>query len=583
MSNHPFSELNLSPAIATAVAEMGFTSATPIQAEAIPVIRTGADVLARSQTGTGKTVAFGIPAVECVDPQASCVQVLVLSPTRELAHQCGDEIRKLAKHLSHVKTADILGGGDYRGQFKNLQNANIVIGTPGRIMDHIRRGSLQLGQLKMVVLDEADEMLNMGFREDIEFILEGAPEERQIVLFSATVPDAILAIAAQFQTDPVHIAINREQVTLDQIQQFSVDVPMRQKKDALKLLLHYYQPTRSMIFANTKSMVDELTELLAEAGFSVEGLHGDMKQLQRTNVMNGFKKGRISILVATDVAARGIDVSDIDYVFNFDIPKETEYYVHRIGRTGRAGRSGTAITLHCGRQQMYQLKRLAKVTKSDIAELALPTADDVRQKAQTRFVDSLAQQLSAAPQEQYSQMVAQLVEQGHDAQTIAAVLLENSFGKTLEQLNTLPTVSSKMSPRRDRPEPFVSHARDNRSEALLVIDTGWEDRITKSHIVGAIAKHTGIKASDLGKIQISEAFTMVAVPEELRDKMMHSLHGCTICGKAVDVFPMEGQIPPRKPAKARPAHNRGDRNHRNAPGRGARPYKKHSGQHQAHQ
>ena len=328
-----FADLSLSPALMNAVTDMGFVETTPVQAETIPVIRAGSDLLARSQTGTGKTVAFGIPAVECIDSADRHVQVLILSPTRELAMQCGDEIRKLARYLPHIKTADIYGGSDFNRQFRALRDANIVIGTPGRVMDHMRRETLKLGNLKMIVLDEADEMLNMGFKEDIETILQDVPEQRQTILFSATVPPEILAITRQFQKNPVHIEINRNQVTLDNIKQAYVDIPMYQKQEGLKILFHYHKPRRAIIFANTKTMVDELTELLSGAGFTTGGLHGDMKQLQRTSVMNAFKRGRVNILVATDVAARGIDVSDIDFVFNYDIPKTSDYYVHRkIGR-----------------------------------------------------------------------------------------------------------------------------------------------------------------------------------------------------------------------------------------------------------
>ena len=389
MTNKTFSQLALSPELLEAVTEMGFTEATDIQAESIPLIRDGADVLARSQTGTGKTVAFGIPAVERILADVRNVQVLVLSPTRELAHQCGEEIRKLAHHLPYIKVADIFGGADYRGQFRELESANLVIGTPGRIMDHMRRGTLDLSHLKMVILDEADEMLNMGFREDIEVILQDVPKDRQIVLFSATIPEEILTIAQQFQRNPVRIEINREQITLENIKQVYVEIPPKQKPEALTLLLHYYQPHRALIFSNTKTMVDELTERLSAAGFSVEGLHGDMKQLQRTTVMNGFRKGRVSILVATDVAARGIDVSDLDYVINFDIPKEPDSYVHRIGRTGRAGRAGTAVTLCCGRAQVLQLQRLAARTRSGIAAIPLPRVSDIEQAHRERTLKDL--------------------------------------------------------------------------------------------------------------------------------------------------------------------------------------------------
>ncbi|WP_300026960.1 DEAD/DEAH box helicase [Oscillibacter sp.] len=540
-----FSQLDLSPALLDAVTSMGFQEATDIQAQAIPVIRAGADVLARSQTGTGKTVAFGIPAVECVDEDAKGVQVLVLSPTRELAHQCGDEIRKLARNLPRVKTADVLGGGDYRSQFKNLQEAAIVIGTPGRIMDHMRRGTLKLDRLKMVVLDEADEMLNMGFREDIEFILQDAPAQRQTVLFSATVPEEILAIAERFQRDPVHIEINRGQATLTEISQTYADVPMHQKADALSLLLHYYHPNRAIIFSNTKSMVDELTERLSAEGFSVEGLHGDMKQLQRTTVMNGFKKGRISILVATDVAARGIDVSDIDFVFNYDIPKETDSYVHRIGRTGRAGRSGTAVTLCCGKRQIMQMQRLAREIKSTLNQIPLPTVEEIDQANQTRTLNFLEQALAEAPQSAHEDMVSQLMARGHSAESIAATVLGLAFHQETGKLKNI-SVSTANPPSAKAAKVSL---RARRPMAELVINTGFANRVAVNHIVGAITEQAGVSSLDLGKIEISETFTTVSVPAELLDDIVVSMRGCKICGKPVHVMPLAEQFPHKKQAR----------------------------------
>lgn len=539
MTNQTFSQLSLSPELLAAVTEMGFMETTDVQAEAIPVIRTGADVLARSQTGTGKTVAYGIPAVECVSAEEEHVQVLILSPTRELSQQCGDEIRKLAKHLPHVKTADIFGGADFGRQFKDLHSANLVIGTPGRVMDHMRRGTLKLDHLKMIVLDEADEMLNMGFKEDIETILCDVPEQRQIVLFSATVPDDILSIARQFQKDPVHIEICRDQITLENIAQSYVDVPTHHKTEALELLLHYFQPHRAMIFTNTKSMVDELTESLGSSGFSVEGLHGDMKQLQRSRVMHGFKKGKINLLVATDVAARGIDVSDVDYVFNYDIPKVADYYVHRIGRTGRAGRTGTAITLCSGRQQIFQLQQLGRHAKSLIEQIQLPTIADIECSNRARDLATVEEALQSEPLPMLLEMVETLKEKGHAPEKIAAVLLGLCFQHNTENLPDLkaPVRSARAVGGDDLGRSKYQERR--RVSADLIIDAGSANRVAANHIVGAITERAGISSRELGKIQIFEAFSTVSVPAERLNDIVFALRGCKICGKPVHAAPME--------------------------------------------
>ncbi|WP_449291326.1 DEAD/DEAH box helicase [Oscillibacter ruminantium] len=562
MTTTTFDQLSLSPELLTAVTEMGFTETTSIQAEAIPVIRTGADVLARSQTGTGKTVAFGIPAVECVDAETEGVQVLVLSPTRELAHQCGEEIRKLAKHLRYVRSADICGGSDYRDQFRNLRSANLVIGTPGRIMDHLRRGTLDLSGLKLVILDEADEMLNMGFREDIEVILQDVPEQRQIVLFSATLPREILTIAEQFQHEPVRIDVNHDQVTLDAIKQVYVDVPPKQKAEALLLLLHYYRPLRAIIFSNTKTMVDELAERLSAAGFSVEGLHGDMKQLQRTTVMNGFRKGRVSILVATDVAARGIDVSDIDYVVNFDIPKESDSYVHRIGRTGRAGRNGTALTLCCGRMQAIQLQRLAQRTKSEITQIDIPTVADIENANQQRTIQSIENAMQAEPAPFHTEMIEQLMQKGYAPERIAAALLGMRAVSSTEKLKDLTGNVKKVA------------VREHRAMAGVVFNIGSANRVSERHIVGAVTERAGLSSHDLGKIQISESFSSVTVPAEAVDDVIAAMRGCKICGKPVIAMPMPAaERTARKMSKpgargaAVPYHG-GKRKDRNGPKRG---------------
>ena len=377
--NMKFNELNLSQEIIEAVDELGFAEMTEIQQQSIPLLLEGRDVIGRSNTGTGKTAAFGIPAVESItEADRGKVTVLILCPTRELAMQAHEEIRKFARYKRCVKATAVYGGASMERQIMELKRGtNIVIGTPGRVMDHIRRRTLKLHDLRTVILDEADEMLNMGFREDIESILSEAPEERQTVLFSATMPSEILAITKKYQTDPVQIKIKSAQKTVELIDQYYFEVAMGRKTDALRLLIAAYSPASAMVFCNTKRMVDELTEALINSGIRAAGLHGDMKQAQRTAVMNAFKAKSTNILVATDVAARGIDVSGIDAVFNYDLPQDNEYYIHRIGRTGRAGKAGTAYTLITGKRQYFDLQAIARYTKAEIREMPLPDRSDI--------------------------------------------------------------------------------------------------------------------------------------------------------------------------------------------------------------
>ena len=331
-----FDQLDLYPQVLRAIAEMGFEEATPIQSQAIPVVMSGVDVIGQAQTGTGKTASFGIPVLHKVDPNNKKTQVIILSPTRELAIQVADEIRKLAKYMHGVKILPVYGGQEISRQIKALKGgAQIIIGTPGRVMDHLRRKTIRCEAVNTIVLDEADEMLNMGFREDIETILEYIPEEgRQTVLFSATMPKPILDITKKYQHDAVTIKVVKKELTVPNIEQYYYDVKRKDKIEVLTRLLDYYNPKLSLVFCNTKRMVDELTEELQGRGYFAEGLHGDMKQTQRDRVMRGFRTGKTEILIATDVAARGIDVDDVEAVFNYDIPQDDEYYVHRIGRTG---------------------------------------------------------------------------------------------------------------------------------------------------------------------------------------------------------------------------------------------------------
>ena len=341
-----FSELGLSAEVLKAVDKLGFEQAAPIQAAAIPVLMTGKDVVGQSMTGSGKTAAFGIPAVEKVDPNLRAVQVLILCPTRELAIQVSEEIHKLAFFKRGINCLPIYGGQSYERQFFGLkQGAQIVIGTPGRVMDHMRRGTLRLSTVKMVILDEADVMLNMGFREDIETILKDAPKERQTVFFSATMPKPIRDLIEKYSREPQNVKIEQKAMTVPTVEQVYYEVDRRYKMELLTRLIDLYDMKLGIIFCNTKRMVDDLVEHLEAAGYQADRLHGDMTQNMRDRVMNKFRKSGLEFLVATDVAARGIDVDDVEVVFNYDLPYDPEDYVHRIGRTGRAGKSGKAISL----------------------------------------------------------------------------------------------------------------------------------------------------------------------------------------------------------------------------------------------
>ena len=429
MTQISFSELNLSPDLQRAVTAMGFDYATPVQSETIPLIRSGVDVIARSQTGTGKTAAFAIPAIEAIQTTEGkpTVQVLIVCPTRELAQQGAEEIRKLARFVPGIHPVEIYGGAPIDRQCIRLRRANIVIGTPGRIMDHMRRKTLKLNHLKMIVLDEADEMLNMGFKEDIETILQDIPENRQTILFSATMPRAILKLTRQFQKDPRLIEINPDQMTIEDIKQSFIEVAHNSKKDALIMLLNYYEPKRAIIFCNTKMMVDELDKLLTSHNFSVQSIHSDIKQTQRTSVMQDFKNGKTAILMATDIAARGIDVSDVDFVINFDVPQNSEYYIHRIGRTGRAGKSGWTITICSGKREVAAILNMARDARSEIERMKLPTVSEQQEVTAEKLLTSMVEAIDTEQQPFYAGLTEKLAGLGYSYKTIATAALQLHF------------------------------------------------------------------------------------------------------------------------------------------------------------
>ncbi len=555
MTTTTFAQLSVHPDMLKAIDEMGFTQTTPVQEQTIPLTRSGVDILAQSQTGTGKTIAFAIPAVERISPDVNNIQVLILSPTRELAQQCGEEIRKLSPYMPHVKTADIYGGADYKTQFRLLRGANMVIGTPGRIMDHMKRGTIKLNKLEMIILDEADEMLNMGFKEDIETILQDAPEERQTVLFSATVPKGILDITKQFQKNPVQINLVQNKATLKAIKQIYVDVKKQYKDPALKLLLAYHKPQRAIIFANTKSMVDELVDMLCDAGHLAQGIHGDMKQQQRTSVMNAFKKGKTEILIATDVAARGIDVSDVDFVFNYDIPRMTEYYVHRIGRTGRAGRSGTAITLCCGRQQVVTIKRLAQKLQSNIERVALPSVSDIKENYMQQNIKKVQDALANSDNENGKKIVDALVTGDVSAYDVACTLANMMFENSTENFEDLPKMQMDIAPTQKGERKARNDEKGGRF-GKMKLDIGRTSRCSANHIIGAITERTGISSKQIGKVSIEKDYTFVAIPTEIIDGIVAAMDKIKICGRQVEAVKIDES---KKMGKSKNVHSN---NHR---------------------
>ena len=382
-------ELGVDKRIVRSLAEMGFTRFTPIQEQTIPALLAGKDVIGQAQTGTGKTAAFGIPLLQNTDLECRDVQAIVLCPTRELAIQAAEELRKFAKYMHGIKILPVYGGQEIGRQIKALKAVQIIVGTPGRVMDHMRRHTLRLQTLRMVVLDEADEMLNMGFREDIEQILKDVPKERQTALFSATMPQPILDITHTYQkTDAEYVKVTPKELTIPLVKQYCYEVRHDTKKEVTARLLEYYAPTRSLIFCNTKKMVDELAKYLKEKGYQAEGLHGDLSQAQRDRVMNGFRGGTVNILIATDVAARGIDVDDVEAVFNYDVPQDIEYYVHRIGRTGRAGRTGKSFTLVTGRERS-RLREIERFCNTRIEKGQLPSVGEVEHVKSEKILEQI--------------------------------------------------------------------------------------------------------------------------------------------------------------------------------------------------
>jgi len=454
-----FSELGLSAEILKAIDKLGFEKAAPIQAEAIPVMMSGRDIVGQSQTGSGKTAAFAIPAIEKTDPNLKAVQVLILCPTRELAVQVSEEFHKLTLFKRGITALPIYGGQSYERQFWGLkQSAQIVIGTPGRVMDHMRRGTIRLEKIKMVVLDEADVMLNMGFRDDIETILKDAPKERQTVFFSATMPRPIRDLIERYSREPQSIQIEQKAMTVPTVEQVYYEVDRRFKVDLLTRLIDLYDLKLGIIFCNTKRMVDDLVDHLEAQGYMADRLHGDMTQAMRDRVMNKFRKSGLEFLVATDIAARGIDVDDIQVVFNYDLPYDGEDYVHRIGRTGRAGKTGRAITFVSGRE-LFQIRNIERYTNTRIQRAKIPTVDEVHEVRASLFRDKLRATLTSGEYKKQDHLIERLLEEGFNSTDIASALIHHLQGGDAAPAKPAPREEAKF----ERPErPQFREPRDDR-------------------------------------------------------------------------------------------------------------------------
>lgn len=527
MEHLRFEDMNISNEICRAVLDMGFEEATPIQSQAIPVILEGKDIIGQSQTGTGKTAAFGIPLLERINPEDRRLQALILCPTRELAIQVSEEFRKLLKYKDNIRVLPIYGGQPIDRQIAALRKGTqVVIGTPGRVMDHMRRRTIKAETVQMMVLDEADEMLDMGFREDIETILVKIPEEHQTLLFSATLSPEILDITKRFQKNPEFIKIVRKELTVPNIEQYYFDVKEKTKLDALCRIIDVYDPKLAMVFCNTKKRVDDLVEMLQGRGYFAEGLHGDLKQAQRDKVMQKFRNGTIEILVATDVAARGIDVDDIDVVFNYDVPQDEEYYVHRIGRTGRAGKAGKAFTF-CVGKEIYKLRDIMRYTKTKIQQQKLPTLSDVEEMKTNIYLEKIKGIIEEGHLTKYIHLVDRLMEEDYTSIDIAAALLKDHLSDVnADDIDTLDDINLGGT---------ELYGGEGEKMVRLFINAGKKSKIRAKDIVGAIANEAGIPGKTLGEIAIFDEYTFVDVPNEFVRDILHGMKHAKIKGKRVHI------------------------------------------------
>ena len=530
-----FEEISISKELQRAISDMGFEEMSPIQSQAIPKMLEGKDVIGQAQTGTGKTAAFGIPIIEKCNLDDKSVQALVLCPTRELSIQVAEEIGRLAKYKKGISVIPIYGGQPIDRQIRALKKGvNIVIGTPGRVIDHIRRKTLKIGNVSMMVLDEADEMFDMGFRDDIELVMNQLKEERQTVFFSATMASEIMKFASRYQSDPEIIKVVHKELTVPKVEQFYFELKQHMKTEILSRLMDIYNPKLSIVFCNTKKKVDELTEELQSRGYFADGLHGDLKQSQRDTVMGKFRKGTIDILVATDVAARGIDVDDIDMVINYDMPQDEEYYVHRIGRTARAGREGLAISFVAGRD-IYKLKDIQKYTKTKIQRKDLPTLKDIQENYTSVMLEKIKEEIDNEDLSKYEKIIESLIHEEHTSFDIAAALLKFYMADNrLEGHEELDMVDFG-----SRPKSHDSKSSGTRrvsgNATRMYVNIGKRKGVSPRHILAALIEETSIDKKLVGNIDVYDKFTFIEVPSDYADDILERLNGVRIKGTKVKV------------------------------------------------
>ena len=512
-----FSDLGLSEKILRALEEIGYTETTEIQERAIPEIQAGNDIIGLSQTGTGKTAAFGIPAIENVNPVSKKTQILILAPTRELATQITDELRKYTKYTESIKLLTVYGGQSIEKQIIPLRKGvQIVVGTPGRIMDHMRKKTLKLGNVKMVVLDEADEMLNMGFREDIETILEEVPEDRQTLLFSATMNEKIMDITQKYLKEPKKIKIKAKALTVDNIDQIAYQTKNNMKDEITTRAIDLYNPEKLIVFCNTKKKVDQLYDYLKSNKYNVEAIHGDIKQDQRDRTIKKFKKGDIKILIATDVAARGIDIANLDLVINYDIPQENEYYVHRIGRTGRNKNVGKSITYVVGKEK-NKLQEIERYAKTKIKFENVPTITEINKIKDAQLIKKIEGVISEQKYNKSDVFDQFILDKNEDLADIARAMFSIINGRNTEKRTN------------------NDYAADKNGMVKLFFSLGKKDKIMAKDIIGSISSNTAISGREVGKINILDNFSFVEIPTSYIEEVLSGMNGNTIKGKKVNI------------------------------------------------
>ncbi|HEY7052819.1 MAG TPA: DEAD/DEAH box helicase [Mycobacterium sp.] len=529
-----FADLQIHPAVLQAVGDVGYESPSAVQAATIPAMMAGSDVVGLAQTGTGKTAAFAMPILSKIDVDNTATQALVLAPTRELALQVAEAFRRYGAHLPRVNVLPIYGGQSYGVQLAGLKRgAQVVVGTPGRVIDHLERGTLDLSRLDYMVLDEADEMLAMGFAEDVERILAETPEYKQVALFSATMPRAIRKITSRYLHEPVEVTVEAKTATAENISQRYLQVAGPRKMDALTRVLEVEPFEAMIVFVRTKQATEEVAERLSARGFSAVAINGDIPQSQRERTIAALKDGSIDILVATDVAARGLDVERISHVLNYDIPQDTESYVHRIGRTGRAGRSGSAL-LFVSPRERHLLKAIEKATRQELTEMALPTVEDVNAQRVAKFRDSITAALGATGIDLFRGLVEEY-EREHDvpmADIAAALAIQSRDGEAFLMAPEPPPER-----RKERTDAPRKARRPTQRMATYRIDVGKRHKVGPGAIVGAIANEGGLHRSDFGHIAIHGDFSLVELPAKLPRDTKKALERTRISGVLINLQP----------------------------------------------